>query len=751
MTEGIEEVIRKAWADSCNLDMPGKLQSVAHGLTLWSKDAFEDLGEKIAEIEEVLKEAKRNVGCQANFEESDRLEGILNDLHDKNEAYWFLCSRVFEIKDGDRNTKYFHHMAAQRRSKNYIKGLMNTDGVRLTGNKDIEKIILDFYGSLFAKGATDDTLTEEVLNCVPTLVTEGMNLSLCRAYSEAEIFAALSQMSPYNALIALELFHTMKKRSKGRRGSIAMKLDMSKAYDKVEWDFLRRLLTKLGFAGAWVDTIMAFVTTVRYSFIINGIPSDPLTPSRGLCQGDPISPYIFILVADVLSRMLQVASEKKLIHGARASRNGSEITHLFFADDSLLFTRATRQECSIIVDILNKYEATSGQKINLEKSEVSFSRGVQLPSQITFSSILGMEMVDNHIKYLGLPTIIGRSKKTVFASVKDRILKKIQGWKEKLLSRAGKEILLKSVIQAIPTYLMGMYKFPSSLIREIHAMMARFWWGSNEKGKKIHWKSWDSLCQPKCLGGMGFRDLGIFNEALLGKQLWRLATNEHSLFSRILKAKYYPRTSIFEAALGPISSYSWQSLWGSKALVNEGMLWRVGNGRRINIWNNPWLIDDMSRFATSDNQTNMASTVNELMELDGCGWDVSKVESMFNDRDKQAILAIPISERSPEDTLTWAWSKDGLYSVKTAYILGKSLALDDFERYWVEIWKAKATPKVLHFLWKCCSNSLPIRSLLTHRHITNDPLCPCCETEPKTASHAVVLCPSTRSLRMRSG
>ncbi|XP_021752499.1 uncharacterized protein LOC110718005 [Chenopodium quinoa] len=116
-----------------------------------------------------------------------------------------------------------------------------------------------------------------------------------------------------NALIALELFHTMKKKSKGRRGMIAMKLDMSKAYDRVEWEFLRRLLTKLGFAGAWVDTIMTFVSTVRYSFLINGAPSDLLFPTRGLRQ-----------------------------------------------DDSLLFTRATRQECSIIVDILNKYEATSG-------------------------------------------------------------------------------------------------------------------------------------------------------------------------------------------------------------------------------------------------------------------------------------------------------------------------------------------------------------------------------------------------------
>ncbi|XP_021716827.1 uncharacterized protein LOC110684695 [Chenopodium quinoa] len=377
-----------------------------------------------------------------------------------------------------------------------------------------------------------------------------------------------------NALIALELFHTMKKRSKGLRGTIAMKLDMSKAYDRVEWEFLRLLLTKLGFARAWA------------------------------------------------------ASEKKLIHGARASRYGPEITHLLFADDSLLFTRATRQECSIIVDILNKYEATSGQKINLEKSEVSFSKGVQLSSRITFSYILSMEMVGNHIKYLGLPTVVGRSKKEVFAFVKDRIWKKVQ---------AGKR---------------------------------------------------SCYLEP------------------------RLVTNEQSLVSRVFEAKYHPQTSIFEAALGPVSSFSWQSLWSLKALVMEGMLKRVGDGRNINIWTDPWLIDDESRFVTTESINDLYTTVDELIDTDNSSWDMDKIESIFNDRDKLAILAIPINERKPNDTLTLAWSKNGCYSVKTAYILGKSLALDNFEHYWVEVWKAKITPE---------GSTLPMEVLLKHSAYSKPP------------------------------
>ncbi|XP_021761446.1 uncharacterized protein LOC110726302 [Chenopodium quinoa] len=668
LAEGVEDVIRNSWESRTD--------------PVWSKDKFDNLGERIAETEDALKELQNQVRSHSNYAECNRLEGILDDLHEKNEAYWYLRSRGSEIKDGDRNTKYFHHKAGQRRSKNRIKGLKNAEGEWQTGKEMLKK-----SSSIFMKywHIVGDDVTRFINNIIsgripldsinrinvvlipkvkePTCISQFRPIALCNVLYKLASKSVANKLKPLlqgmvtenqsafvpkrlitdNALIALELFHTMKKRSKSRRGSIAMKLDMSKAYDRVEWGFLRKLLVKLGFAGAWVDTIMAFVTTVRYSFIINGVPSDLVTPSRGLRQGDPISPYLFILVADVLSRMLQTASKRNLIHGVRASRNGPEITHLFFADDNLLFTRATRQECSIIVDILNKYEATSEQKINLEKSEVSFSKGVHLPSRITLSSILGMEMVDNHVKYLGLPTVVGRSKKAIFAFVKDRIWKKVQGWKEKFLSRAGKEVLLKSIIQAIPTYLMGVYRFPEGLIQEIHAMMARFWWGSNDKGRKIHWKNWDTLCQPKCLGAWDF-------------EIW--------------------------------------SIWSSKALVKEGILWRVGDGQNINVWTDPWLIDDESRFVTTEARQDLCTKVDEIFDKENHCWDSNKVETIFNERDKRAILTIPLSERMPKDSLSWAWSKDGFYSVKTAYILGKSLALDNFELFWVEIWKAKVTPKL---------------------------------------------------------
>ena len=154
-------------------------------------------------------------------------------------------------------------------------------------------------------------------------------------------------------------------------------------------------------------------------------------------------------------------------------------------------------------------------------------------------NILGVKEVDRQEKYLGLPTVIGRSKKVTFACIKECIWKKLQGWKEKLLSRPGKEILIKSVAQAIPTYMMSVFCLPSGLLDEIHSLIARFWWGSNGGERKMHWHSWDSLCLPKSMGGLGFRDLHCFNQALLAKQACRLSQGDSNLLARVLQARYY--------------------------------------------------------------------------------------------------------------------------------------------------------------------------------------------------------------------
>lgn len=146
----------------------------------------------------------------------------------------------------------------------------------------------------------------------------------------------------------------------------------------------------MGFDGRWVNLIMDCVTTVTYSFVLNGGVFGAVTPSRGLRQGDPLSPYLFILVADAFSRMMQNKVQERKLYGAKASRNRPEISHLLFEDDNLLFTTSNRHECLVVVDILNQYEAASDQKINYDKSEVSFSKGVSAERKQDLMTVLNI-------------------------------------------------------------------------------------------------------------------------------------------------------------------------------------------------------------------------------------------------------------------------------------------------------------------------------------------------------------------------
>ena len=163
------------------------------------------------------------------------------------------------------------------------------------------------------------------------------------------------------------------------------------------------------------------------------------------------------------------------------------------------------------MEILQTYAKASGQSINLEKSSVYFSTNTTRAQRQQMLHILGVKEVMKFESYLGLPTLIGRAKYHTFSYLKDRIWKKLQGWKGMLLSRAGKEILIKVVAQSIPTYTMSVFQLPMKLYNELDNLCAKFWWGQVGNKRKIHWKNWDKLSTSKMEGGIRFRDLRDFN------------------------------------------------------------------------------------------------------------------------------------------------------------------------------------------------------------------------------------------------
>ncbi|KAK3199000.1 hypothetical protein Dsin_022415 [Dipteronia sinensis] len=174
----------------------------------------------------------------------------------------------------------------------------------------------------------------------------------------------------------------------------------------------------------------------------------------------------------------------RALNGFNYIRNGLNISHLFFTDDSLFFSKATDSDCATIRRILDVYVTASGQAINFDKSIVFVSRSIPLREGIRLASIIGVWLVRCHKRYLGLPSLNCRNKRQLFNVIKDRVLAKIKGWRSKILSIGGKEIFLKAVVQAIPTYTIGLFRLPEGLLGELHKHCNRFWWELQRRARR---------------------------------------------------------------------------------------------------------------------------------------------------------------------------------------------------------------------------------------------------------------------------
>jgi hypothetical protein len=279
-----------------------------------------------------------------------------------------------------------------------------------------------------------------------------------------------------NILLAYECVHAIKRKT-GQTGLCAVKLDMQKAYDRVEWNYLEKIMLKLGFHRRWVQLIMACVSSVSYNVRFNDMETDTFIPTRGIRQGDPLSPYLFLMVAEGLSCMLKQAEDGEELDGIKVCRSSPQVSHLLFADDSLILMKANQENATTLRGILDRYCASSGQRISEGKSSIYFSNNTEVEMKMEVCGILNIMTESISDKYLGLPALIGMDRCDCFHHLIDRIRARTSGWKEKMLSMGGKEILIKSVAQAIPVFAMMVFRLPNKICKGMQDAISHFWWG----------------------------------------------------------------------------------------------------------------------------------------------------------------------------------------------------------------------------------------------------------------------------------
>ncbi|KAL5864315.1 hypothetical protein ACOSQ3_001829 [Xanthoceras sorbifolium] len=285
------------------------------------------------------------------------------------------------------------------------------------------------------------------------------------------------------------------------------------------------------------------------------------------------------------------------------------------------------------------------------------------------------------------------SPQTLFFHIRDKVWKKLQHWKGTLFSAGGKKVMLKAVIQAMPTYSMTLFRLPQSLIYDLHRLMARFWWESNASNNKIHWCSWSHLCRSKLESGLGFRDLSLFNQALLAKSLC------------------------------PISAV-WRSILWGRSLLEKGLRWRIGGGKAVSIYDDNWISRPFFFKARPSFLLPHDAQVSLLKGASG-DWDTKLVRDSFSLEDAEYILFIPPS--SCEDAPCWHFDKLGKFSVKSAHWLASqnpdlasSSSSAPLASWWRSFWLLN------FFLWRLCHDWLPSAGSLVRKHISMAEHCHLC-------------------------
>jgi hypothetical protein len=230
---------------------------------------------------------------------------------------------------------------------------------------------------------------------------------------------------------------------------------------------------------------------------------------------------------------------------------------------------------------LKTYCDGSGQKIILDKSSVFFGSHCDDQIKARVKDSLGVQSEILNDFYLGMPTLVGRSPTTTLNFLYHMIWKHLNGAVDRPISRAGKETFLKAVIQAIPTYIMSCFQIPITNCDKMRSTIANQWWGMEDGKRKLHWRSWEWLSSPKSLGGMGFRHLILFSQAMLDRQGWRLLTDPNSLCARVLKGRYFPYTNFWHAPKPRSASYTWRSILFGRDLLLRGVQWAIGDGKSV--------------------------------------------------------------------------------------------------------------------------------------------------------------------------
>ncbi|KAA3475886.1 RNA-directed DNA polymerase (Reverse transcriptase) [Gossypium australe] len=434
----------------------------------------------------------------------------------------------------------------------------------------------------------------------------------------------------------------------------------------------------------------------------------------------------------------------------RLSRFGPPVSHLFFADDLVIFCKARMDQACYLKSIITLFCEISGHKISARKSNIFFSKNTEDESRNQISQLFGFHEVQNLGKYLGVPLLHDRVTKNTLNFVVDKIRRKLQSWDARKLSIAGRITLAQSVLLSIPSYFMQTMMIPKGVCENIEKIVRHFIWGGTGEKSKMALVGWDKICQPRGRGGLGIRKLNDQNSSFFMKIGFNLTSKTELLWVNVLRSKYGWKEQIPESISRNKCSHLWKSLSKLWPSIRENLIWSIGDGTKVRYWRDPWIpgMGPLTTIIPSSLNLNLDCSVKDMVNTDG-SWNLELFRVWVPKEVINRITSIPPPHpNAGADRVIWARSGTGIFSVRTAYWSLQEDKWQPHEEHWKIPWKFQGPQRVRLFLWLAFKQRLLTNSERARRGINYSSSCHICGHSSEDLEHALRDCPTAKEVWM---
>ncbi|XP_038972705.1 uncharacterized protein LOC120104884 [Phoenix dactylifera] len=515
----------------------------------------------------------------------------------------------------------------------------------------------------------------------------------------------------HNVLLAQEMMWDLQRASK-RHSLMAIKLDMERAYDRIRWRFLQQTLEAYGFHRQWIGWVLGCVRGPKFSILVNGTPSPFFESTMGLRQGCPLSPYLFILCADILSRDLQRVCARRELEAYVPALGASPLSHLLFADDCLLLARARVSDARVLRRVVADYCMASGQRVNFQKSAVRFSPSTESRVRQEIRGILQIPEQEETLTYLGVPITGRRLRVAECSSLVQRVESRLEGWRAVFLSMMGRLTLIRSVLGSMPVYLMANTVVPKTTLLRIERLLRCFLWGLHGGGRGVHLVAWEHVCRPTSEGGLGVQSLLERREAFIARHAARFLLEPHGLWSQVMAARYGHDGSEV-AWSGRRVSFMWREIGRYVPTVSANTRWIVGDGWSIDVTADPWVDTVPLRCWPTmiDAAAAEGLRVFDLLAPGESAWDDARLRQLFGGHLAERIRSLPVPGCGGPDVRVWGTSCRS--RVRLGDLAGVIQQEHEPGQDYTWIWRSELHPRAALFLWKVAWDHLPTRAALS--------------------------------------